>query len=44
MSHNFEKTWGEFYEDCKVDNLAQRSFRTTHALKVLTFVFLAFFL
>jgi hypothetical protein len=37
-SHKFEQTWGEFYEDCKIDTYARRLFKMTHVLKVLIFV------
>ena len=37
-SHEFEKIWGEFYEDCKIDTYARRLFKMTHVLKVLIFV------
>ena len=37
-SHKFEKIWGEFYEDCKIDTYARRSIKMTHVLKVLIFV------
>ena len=44
LSHKFERTWGEFYDDCKIDTYAQRFFKITHAIKVLIFVIISIFL